>query len=81
MIKYSSQLENAVYDIWKTRNHHGKGTTYYCDDIFCFDIEVTSAWIKPNGEIVTYTGIIAETMEHQCKRITNVLRYSHITNN
>lgn len=55
MDKYSSQLENAIYDIWKIRNHHGKGTTYYCDDIFCFDIEVTSAWIKPNGEIITYT--------------------------
>ena len=54
MIKYSSQLENAEYNIWKTRNHHGKGTSYYCDDIFCFDIEVTSAWIDAKGNIITY---------------------------
>lgn len=55
MIRYSSQLENAEYNVYKVRNHHGRGTSYYSDDIMCFDIEVTSAWITPEGEIITYT--------------------------
>lgn len=54
MIPYSSQLENVEYEVSKSRNHHGRGTTYYCEDIMCFDIETTSAWITPDGKIVTY---------------------------
>lgn len=54
MIKYFSQLKDVDYQIWKSRNHHGKGTTYFCDDIFCFDIEVTSSWIDKYGNIVIY---------------------------
>lgn len=54
MIEYSNQLENAEYNIYKTRNHHGGGTTYYSDDIMCFDIEVTSAWATPDNKLITY---------------------------
>lgn len=54
MQPYFSQLKNAKFEISKTRNHHGKGTTYFCEDIMCFDIEVTSAWITEDGKIVTY---------------------------
>lgn len=61
MQPYFSQLKNAEFEISKTRNHHGKGTTYFCEDILCFDIEVTSAWITEDGKIVTYEpGHIAE---------------------
>ena len=55
MIRYDGQLKDVDYGIYKTRNHHGKGTTYYCDDIMCFDIEVTSSWIDENDNIITYT--------------------------
>ena len=55
MIPYKGEMRHVKYDIYKTRDHHGKGTTYYCDDIMCFDIEVTSCWIDENGEIVVYT--------------------------
>lgn len=54
MIKYSNQLENHPYNNYKVRNHHGSGTQYYCDDIMCFDIEVTSAWLDSDGNILTY---------------------------
>ena len=52
---YAGQMKEVEYNITKKRDHHGKGTTYYCDDIMCFDIEVTSSWINENGEIVLYT--------------------------
>ena len=55
MIPYSNQLENETFEVSKTRNHHGRGTTYFCEDIMCFDIEVTSAWIDHDGKIITYT--------------------------
>lgn len=54
MIPYTGQLKRAKYTIHKHRDHHGKGTTYYCDDILCFDIETTSAWIDENGNIISY---------------------------
>lgn len=54
MIEYFSQLKKAEFNVWKSRNHHGKGTTYFCDDIMCFDIEVTSAWLNEKGEVITY---------------------------
>ena len=54
MIPYSSQLENVTYEVSKSRNHHGRGTTYFCEDIMCFDIETTSAWMTPDGKIITY---------------------------
>lgn len=52
---YNGQLKDVEYNISKKRDHHGKGTTYFCDDIMCFDIEVTSSWINEKGEIVLYT--------------------------
>lgn len=55
MILYSGQLENADYNVYKIRNRHGLGTKYYSDDIMCFDIEVTSAWITADNKITTYT--------------------------
>ena len=55
MIPYNGQLKNVSYEIYKTRDHHGKGTTYYSDDIMCFDIETTSSWIDEHGKIVMYT--------------------------
>ena len=46
-------------NIRKYRNHHkqkdGKSSTqYFCDDILTFDIEVTSAWIDENNNIIGY---------------------------
>ena len=52
---YRGQLKDVQFNVSKKRDHHGKGTSYYCDDIMCFDIEVTSSWINEKGEIVLYT--------------------------
>ena len=46
-------------NIRKYRNHHkqkdGKSSIqYFCDDILTFDIEVTSAWIDENNNIIGY---------------------------
>ena len=54
MIPYAGQLKSAEYEIYKHRSHHGKGTTYFCNDILCFDIEVTSSFIDENGDIILY---------------------------
>lgn len=55
MIKYFSQLKNGhSFNVYKKRGHHGTGTTYYSDDIMCFDIEVTSSWIDKEGNIIQY---------------------------
>lgn len=37
------------------RSHHSKDkNTTFCDDIFTFDIETTSAWINEHGSIIKY---------------------------
>ena len=62
MIEYTgqlSQLKFTDYTVEKHRKHHkqkdGKSpTTYYCNDIFTFDIEVTSAWQTKDGKIIGY---------------------------
>ncbi len=57
MIRYEGQLKN--YD-FKANSHiirkHRKGakSEYYCDDIFTFDIETTSAWVNNHGNIIKY---------------------------
>lgn len=54
MIKYSGQLKNKPYDVYKVRDRHGSGNNYYSNDIFCFDTEVTSAWLDKDNNIITY---------------------------
>jgi len=55
MIKYTSQLKHANYDITKKRSHHNKAKNkIFCNDIFCFDIEVTSSFIDENGNVIQY---------------------------
>lgn len=59
MTPYFSQLKYFHYDIQtKTTKGKKKGekTRYKktCEDIFCFDIETTSAWVY-NGKIIPYT--------------------------
>ena len=56
---YNHQLLERKMNIRKYRNHHkqkdGKSSTqYFCDDILTFDIEVTSAWIDENNNIIGY---------------------------
>lgn len=56
---YNHQLLERKLNIRKYRNHHkqkdGKSSTqYFCDDILTFDIEVTSAWIDENNNIIGY---------------------------
>ena len=58
MIIYNHQLLEQSLEIRKHRSHHKKkngtkSTTFYCDDIFTFDIEVTSAWLE-NGNVIGY---------------------------
>lgn len=57
MVLYNGQLKN--YDFLKNSHYkrkHKKGAkkTFYCDDIFTFDIETTSGWINEHGNIIKY---------------------------
>ena len=57
MIKYVSQLKE--YDFLKnshSKRKHKKGSKKitWCDDIFTFDIETTSAWINEKGNVIKY---------------------------
>lgn len=57
MIRYVGQLKE--YDYMKNshvKRKHKKGAKLekYCDDIFTFDLESTSAWINENGNIIKY---------------------------
>lgn len=57
MIEYANQLRNEKYNVRETRSYSKKKGTvrhYYCNDIFTFDIETTSAWIDENNHIITY---------------------------
>ena len=58
MIKYEGQLRDYKYHIETYKSHHKrKDGTYkvskYCNDIFTFDIECTSAWLE-NGQVIGY---------------------------
>ena len=56
MLTYNHQIQNENYDIEIKRSYskkEGHKTTKYCNDIFVFDIEVTSAWVK-NGKVIGY---------------------------
>ena len=58
MIQYEHHMKNAVFNIETKRSYmKGRGTEIhkYCNDIFTFDIEVTSAWIDENGKITDFT--------------------------
>lgn len=46
---YIDQLKDIAFDIYRDKNGN-----HYCNDIFCFDIEVSSAWINEHGDIITY---------------------------
>lgn len=55
MIPYAAQLQKHQFNIRKVRSHHKNGTDkFYCDDIFTFDIETTSAWINEYGNVIKY---------------------------
>ena len=55
MILYKDQLRNQKYQIKKVRKGRKKKTVKYCLDILTFDIEVTSAWMSDEGELIGYT--------------------------
>lgn len=55
---YSGQLEKTEYNIISKKAHYkNKDGTYqvkeYCENIFTFDIETTSAWLE-NGKVIGY---------------------------
>ena len=57
---YSGQLKTEKLEIYTHRKHHkqknGKSPiTRYCNTIFTFDIECTSAFITEEGKIIKYT--------------------------
>lgn len=61
MIYYDHQLKEAVFNIEEKRVHHKRkdglkksDIRRKCYDIFSFDIEVTSGWIKEDGSITGY---------------------------
>lgn len=54
---YEHQMQTVSYDVETKRSYTKKGGTVYnkyCNDIFTFDIETTSAWIE-NGKVIGYT--------------------------
>lgn len=57
MEKYNGQMLKASFNIETRRSYtkkKGESIHNYCNDIFSFDIEVTSAWIDENGNIIGY---------------------------
>lgn len=61
MILYDHQLKEAKFNIEEKRIHHKRkdkkkksDIRRKCYDIFTFDIEVTSGWIKDDGSITGY---------------------------
>jgi len=57
MLKYENQLRDIGLDIEKKQSYskkNGRKITKYCNDILVLDIEVTSAWIDENGNIIGY---------------------------
>lgn len=59
MIKYNGQLKEAIFNIRKVRSHKkktekSKPDKEYCDDIFTFDIETSSAWLDEDGNVIEY---------------------------
>lgn len=52
-MSYLSLLNTIKFNIIKAKSGRYKGMEV-CDDIFTFDIETTSYYIKENGEIVSY---------------------------
>lgn len=58
MIPYNGQLKEFDYDIETHKSHHkNKNGVYkvtkYCNNIFTFDIECSSAWLE-NGKVIGY---------------------------
>lgn len=58
MIPYNGQLKDFDYDIETHKSHHkNKNGVYkvtkYCNNIFTFDIECSSAWLE-NGKVIGY---------------------------
>ena len=57
MLIYNGQMKDCDFNIETRRSYmKGRGTKIhkYCNDILTFDIEVTSAWIDENGDIIGY---------------------------
>lgn len=57
MLRYDNQMRKATFNIETKRSYSRKKGTQihkYCNDILTFDIEVTSAWIDENGNIIGY---------------------------
>ena len=55
MIEYRDQRKDYKFNKHVKRNHHDKEKNKtYCDDIFTFDIETTSAWINEHGNVIRY---------------------------
>ena len=59
MVLYDGQLQNACYNIreylYKGKVKAGeKKKRKACEDIFTFDIEVSSFWIDENGNVIQY---------------------------
>lgn len=57
MIRYKGQLKEYQFNIYKKRKRKKNGKeqiTQFSESILTFDIEVTSAWIDKNGDIIPY---------------------------
>ena len=52
-MKNIKEFNPTQYDTY-TANKNDDGIFYECDDILTFDIEVSSAWLDENGDIIGY---------------------------
>lgn len=57
MIEYNGQMKDIELNIKTVKSHRKKNGKYpvkrFCNSIFTFDIEVTSAWLE-NGKVIQY---------------------------
>lgn len=57
MEKYTNEMQTASFNIETRRSYSKKNGDVlhkYCNDILTFDIEVTSAWIDDDGNVIGY---------------------------
>lgn len=55
MQAYTGQLKDFPWKIRHKRSHHSKDKNRsFCDNILTFDIETTSAWVNPSGNVIRY---------------------------
>lgn len=69
MIKYRKGIIKENYIEKKVTRIVKKRKQYYSDNIFCFDIEVSSGWLNEYSDVITYSKYISEEKYNELDKI------------